>query len=85
MKPKLVAQVKFTEWTDDNKLRHPTYLGMRDDKKPQEVVREETPQYKESVLQRLPDVAQRRATSDGDELERGATSDEPRQGQQAAT
>ena len=39
MKPKLVAQVKFTEWTDDNKLRHPTYLGLRDDKKPQEVVR----------------------------------------------
>jgi bifunctional non-homologous end joining protein LigD len=60
VKPKLVAQVKFTEWTDDNKLRHPTYLGMRDDKKPQEVVREETPHYKESVLQRLPDVAERR-------------------------
>ena len=63
VKPKLVAQVKFTEWTDDNKLRHPTYLGMRDDKKPQEVVREETPQYKESVLQRLPDVAQVRSTA----------------------
>jgi bifunctional non-homologous end joining protein LigD len=56
VKPKLVAQVKFTEWTDDNKLRHPTYVGMRDDKKPEDVVREETPQYKESVLQRLPDV-----------------------------
>jgi bifunctional non-homologous end joining protein LigD len=63
VKPKLVAQVKFTEWTDDNKLRHPTYLGMRDDKKPQEVVREETPQYKESVLQRLPDVAHVRSTA----------------------
>src|SRR6185295_10935594 len=63
VKHKLVAQVKFTEWTDDNKLRHPTYLGMRDDKKPQEVVREETPQYKESVLQRLPDVAQVRSTA----------------------
>jgi bifunctional non-homologous end joining protein LigD len=63
VKPKLVAQVKFTEWTDDNKLRHPTYLGLRDDKKPQEVVREETPQYKESVLQRLPDVAQVRSTA----------------------
>jgi bifunctional non-homologous end joining protein LigD len=56
VKPKLVAQVKFTEWTDDNKLRHPTYLGMRDDKKPEDVVREETAPYKESVLQRLPDV-----------------------------
>jgi bifunctional non-homologous end joining protein LigD len=58
VRPELVAQVKFTEWTDDNKLRHPTYLGMRDDKKPEDVVREETPSYKESVLQRLPAVPQ---------------------------
>jgi len=40
VRPKLVAQVKFTEWTDDNKLRHPVYLGLRDDKKPEEVRRE---------------------------------------------
>jgi bifunctional non-homologous end joining protein LigD len=38
--PKLVAQIKFTEWTADGKLRHPVYLGTRDDKKPQEVYRE---------------------------------------------
>ena len=31
VRPKLVAEVKFTEWTVDNKLRHPTYLGLRDD------------------------------------------------------
>ncbi len=37
VKPKLVAQVRFTEWTDDGRLRHPTYLGLRDDKKPEEV------------------------------------------------
>ena len=30
-KPRLVVEVKFTEWTADGKLRHPTYLGMRDD------------------------------------------------------
>jgi bifunctional non-homologous end joining protein LigD len=42
VRPKLVAQVKFTEWTDDNKLRHPVYLGLRDDKKPEEVRRERT-------------------------------------------
>ena len=30
-KPELVAEVKFTEWTADGKLRHPTYLGLRDD------------------------------------------------------
>jgi bifunctional non-homologous end joining protein LigD len=31
VQPKLVAEVKFTEWTVDHKLRHPTYIGMRDD------------------------------------------------------
>lgn len=36
--PKLVAQVSFHEWTDDQKLRQPVFLGLRDDKKPSEVV-----------------------------------------------
>jgi bifunctional non-homologous end joining protein LigD len=44
VRPELVAQVRFTEWTDDNKLRHPVYLGLRDDKEPLTVVREEIPQ-----------------------------------------
>lgn len=39
--PKLLAQLSFTEWTKDGKLRHPVYLGLRDDKKPREVTREE--------------------------------------------
>ena len=38
--PKLVAQVSFTEWTRDGKLRHPRYTGLRTDKEPAEVVRE---------------------------------------------
>jgi ATP-dependent DNA ligase len=37
-KPKLVAQIGFTEWTAGGKLRHPRFLGLRDDKRPQEVV-----------------------------------------------
>jgi bifunctional non-homologous end joining protein LigD len=41
VKPELVAQVRFTEWTDDGKLRHPVYLGLRDDKAPETVRREE--------------------------------------------
>jgi bifunctional non-homologous end joining protein LigD len=41
LKPKLVCQVKFLEWTDDANLRQPVFLGMRDDKVPTEVVREE--------------------------------------------
>ncbi len=43
--PSLVAEVKFTEWTADDKLRHPTYLGLRDDVRPETVAREpQTPQ-----------------------------------------
>jgi bifunctional non-homologous end joining protein LigD len=40
VKPVLVAQVKFTEWTLDNQLRQPVFLGLRTDKRPEEVVRE---------------------------------------------
>jgi bifunctional non-homologous end joining protein LigD len=39
-KPSLVAQLKFTEWTDDGMLRHPIYLGLRGDVKPETVRRE---------------------------------------------
>lgn len=38
--PKLVAEVGFTEWTDDGKLRHPRFVGLRDDKAAEDVVRE---------------------------------------------
>lgn len=34
LKPKLVAEVKFSEWTADNRLRHPVFIGLREDKKP---------------------------------------------------
>jgi bifunctional non-homologous end joining protein LigD len=40
VKPELVAQVGFSEWTRDGRLRHPRYLGLRDDKAASEVVRE---------------------------------------------
>jgi bifunctional non-homologous end joining protein LigD len=39
-RPELVAQVAFTEWTRDGQLRHPRFLGLREDKKASEVVRE---------------------------------------------
>ncbi len=38
--PKLVAEVAFAEWTDDDQLRHPAFVAMRADKDPREVVRE---------------------------------------------
>ena len=40
VRPRFVAQVSFTEWTGDNRLRHPSFLGLREDKAPGEVVRE---------------------------------------------
>jgi bifunctional non-homologous end joining protein LigD len=40
VKPKLVCEVSFTEWTDDGQLRHPSFQGLRRDKKPAEVRRE---------------------------------------------
>jgi bifunctional non-homologous end joining protein LigD len=36
----LVAQIGFAEWTTDGRLRQPRYLGLRDDKRPAEVIRE---------------------------------------------
>ena len=39
--PKYVGEVGFTEWTDDGKLRHPRFLGLRRDKDPEEIVRED--------------------------------------------
>ena len=41
VKPELVAQIAFSEWTRDRRLRHPRYLGLRDDKPAREVVRAE--------------------------------------------
>jgi DNA ligase D-like protein (predicted ligase) len=40
LKPELVAQIEFTEWTPDGHLRHSKFVGLRDDKEAREVSRE---------------------------------------------
>jgi bifunctional non-homologous end joining protein LigD len=40
VEPRLVAQIGFSEWTRDGRLRHPRFLGLREDKAAEEVVRE---------------------------------------------
>jgi bifunctional non-homologous end joining protein LigD len=40
LKPERVAQIEFAEWTPDGHLRHSTFVGLRDDKNPREIVRE---------------------------------------------
>ena len=43
VKPMLVGEVAFTEWTTDGKARHPSFQGLRKDKRPRDVVREAGP------------------------------------------
>jgi bifunctional non-homologous end joining protein LigD len=40
VRPELVAEVRFTEWTRDGRLRHPVFVGLRDDKRAADVRRE---------------------------------------------
>jgi bifunctional non-homologous end joining protein LigD len=40
VRPVTVCQIKFTEWTRDDRLRQPVFLGIREDKNTNEVVRE---------------------------------------------
>jgi bifunctional non-homologous end joining protein LigD len=53
VRPTKVAQVRFTEWTRDGKLRHPSFLGLRLDKKPEDARRE--------VPEHLPEKGHKRA------------------------
>jgi bifunctional non-homologous end joining protein LigD len=41
IEPKLVCQCKFSEWTSDGHLRQPVFLGLREDKNPEDVMKEE--------------------------------------------
>ena len=56
VKPRLVAQVEFTEWTADGKLRHPSFQGLREDKSPMETTLEKptTPPKRRSRRRKKP-------------------------------
>jgi bifunctional non-homologous end joining protein LigD len=49
VKPSLVAEVKFTEWTSSGEMRHPVYLGLRSDKRAADVSREREKPAKKTV------------------------------------
>jgi bifunctional non-homologous end joining protein LigD len=54
VKPQLVAQVRYTEITDDGRLRHPAYLGLRDDKRAADVTLPKAPaDGVESIIDQL--------------------------------
>lgn len=48
IKPELVAEIKFTEWTEDNQLRQASFKGLREDKNPKDIKREQT--FEESEM-----------------------------------
>ncbi|MCP3103102.1 DNA ligase D [Myxococcus sp. K15C18031901] len=62
VKPRHVAQVHFSEWTEDGRLRQPVYQGLRMDKAPEEVVRERPAPTTRAPRQRVASPP-RRATS----------------------
>jgi bifunctional non-homologous end joining protein LigD len=51
IKPKLVCEVQFSEWTRDHKLRHPSFEGLRNDKSPRECTFERSTALSELVTQ----------------------------------
>lgn len=38
--PKIIVEVEFTEWTRAGVLRHPSFKGLRNDKRPKEIIKE---------------------------------------------
>jgi len=57
--PKLVCEIEFTEWTPDNRLRHPSFQGLREDKPAKEVGRDR-PVHAEDVQEKAPAEPPRR-------------------------
>lgn len=49
VKPKLVAEIAYSNWTNDGRLRHPTYQGLREDKAAKEVVRDKPLDVKQAT------------------------------------
>ncbi len=68
VKPRLVAEVAFTEWTGDGRVRHPVFRGLRNDKDPEAITREEAASPPTPVASRS---RQGRALSRAAERERG--------------
>jgi bifunctional non-homologous end joining protein LigD len=68
VKPELIAQVKFTQWTQDKRLRAPVYLGLREDVKPEEATREDGAPEKPTTGEFLADVKEATCDVDGHPL-----------------
>jgi bifunctional non-homologous end joining protein LigD len=68
VKPALIAQVKFTHWTQDKRLRAPVYLGLREDVKPEEAAREDGARERPTTGEFLGDVKEETCDVEGHSL-----------------
>jgi bifunctional non-homologous end joining protein LigD len=66
--PELVVDVEFTGWTDEELLRHPSFKGLREDKRPDEVVREKEEPPPENIPAHGEPRPQRKKTNSGKEM-----------------
>jgi bifunctional non-homologous end joining protein LigD len=64
VRPELVCQVRFLEWTKDGSLRAPVFVGLREDKAPAEAVREKPEQPVDEPVPGNEDVVQQEAALD---------------------
>jgi bifunctional non-homologous end joining protein LigD len=71
VEPRLVCEVRFTEWTKDGGIRHPAFLGLRDDKRPEEC-RRETPVTDSTRPERGGPSSTTLALGEGDRSDRAA-------------
>jgi len=62
IKPELVAQIKYSEWTETNSLRHPVFIALRTDKKPTEVIRE-IPKQTKTILPEKDGMAKKKPSA----------------------
>ena len=77
LKPKLVCEVEYTEWTRDGRLRHPSFQGLREDK-PAADVRRDVPSGEEAELAPTKSVAAKaKAKAEGDPVFDGITLTSP--------
>ncbi len=67
VRPEVVCQVKFLEWTKDGSLRAPVFVGLREDKKPDEVTREEPEEAASEPEPEPAEEAQVQAPEEGSE------------------
>jgi bifunctional non-homologous end joining protein LigD len=79
--PRLVAEIAFTEWTEEGTLRHPSFQGLRADKDPKEVVRERPAGEEMSQEPRAASRKPRAARG----KRRAASREEPVRGQKSGT